>query len=250
VIFLAEAFTRPPMMLGLGKRGFTQSYTYFTWRNTKSEITRDLTELTAPDHVAAYRPNFFVNTPDILPPILQQGGRPAFKSRFVLAATLSPSYGIYSGFELCENEAIPGREEYLNSEKYEIRVRDWNAPGNLNDFITRVNDARHENPALHLFDNLRFLDVPDDNLIAFVKATPDRSNAVIVVVNLDPFTAHASTLRVPAREVGVAPGSAYDVFDVITGRTFVWREDNYVRLDPVDGGPAHVLIVRGARGGD
>jgi starch synthase (maltosyl-transferring) len=244
VIFLAEAFTRPPMMLGLGQRGFTQSYTYFTWRNTKAELMRYMTELLEPDVRASYRPNFFANTPDILPPILQRGGRPAFQSRLVLAATLSPSYGIYSGYELCENQAIPGREEYLNSEKYEIKVRDWNAPGNLNDFIRRVNQARHEHPALQLFDNLRFLEVPDEHLLAYVKATPDASDVVIVVVNLDPFGAHASTVTVPAEAVGAAPGDTFQVHDVLTDQTFTWGATNHVILDPRAGEPAHLLVVR------
>jgi starch synthase (maltosyl-transferring) len=245
VIFLAEAFTRPPMMQALGQRGFTQSYTYFTWRNTKAELTSYLAHLTTPESLASFRPNFFVNTPDILPPILQQGGRPAFKSRLVLAATLSSTYGIYSGFELCESDAIPGREEYAHSEKYEIKVRDWSAPGNINDFITRVNTARRENPALQSFDNLRFLDIEDDDLLAYVKSTPDRSNVVIVVVNLDPHGAHAATLRVPEDILGITPGTAYEVVDVLTDRTFVWRDANYVSLDPVDGEPAHILVVRG-----
>jgi starch synthase (maltosyl-transferring) len=244
VLFLAEAFTRPPMMAALGARGFSQSYTYFTWRNTKEELTSYLRELTSAPMAWCYRPNFFANTPDILPPILQQGGPPAFKSRLVLAATLSPSYGIYSGYELSENEAIPGREEYLNSEKYEVKVRDWDAPGHLNDFITRVNRARRENPSLRLFTNLRFLDVTDDHLLAYVKATPDGGNAVIVVVNLDPFAAHWGTVHVPPDAVGVAPGVAYDVHDVLTGATYAWRDYNYVRLDPRDGEPAHLLVVR------
>ena len=244
VIFLAEAFTRPPMMRGLGKRGFTQSYTYFTWRNTKAELTEYLTELTAPEMTAAYRPNFFANTPDILPPILQQGGRPAFKMRVALAATLSPSYGIYSGYELCENEAIAGREEYLNSEKYEIKVRDWNAPGNINDFIRRINAARHVHPALQLFDNVRFLEAGDDQVLAYLKSTPDRSDSVIVVVNLDPHASHASTVRVPVEDLGLAAGSRYEVLDILTDRMFVWGEENYVELDPVAGEPAHVLVVR------
>jgi starch synthase (maltosyl-transferring) len=232
------------MMQGLGKRGFTQSYTYFTWRTSKQELTEYLTELTAPDMAATYRPNFFANTPDILPPILQQGGRPAFTSRLVLAATLSPTYGIYSGFELCENAAIPGREEYLDSEKYQVRVRDWHAPGNIIDVIRRVNAARRDNPALHLFDNLRFLEVGDDHILAYVKCTPDRANAVIVVVNLDPHAAHASTVRVPEVEIGMPAGAAYEVTDVLTDQTFTWRDHNYVRLDPTAGQPAHVLVVR------
>ena len=244
VLFLAEAFTRPPMMKALGSRGFSQSYTYFTWRNTKTELTAYLTELTSPEMVRSYRPNFFANTPDILPPILQQGGRAAFKLRLVLAATLSPAYGIYSGFELCEAEAIPGREEYLNSEKYEIKTRDWNREGNLNDLIVRVNRTRRQCPALQLFDNVRFLDVGDDNLIAFVKSTPDRSSSAIVIVNLDPYAAHASTVRVPAHEIGTAPEESYEVLDVLTDRSYVWHEINYVRLDPLEGEPAHILVVK------
>jgi starch synthase (maltosyl-transferring) len=244
VLFLAEAFTRPPMMAALGRRGFTQSYTYFTWRNTKRELTEYLTELTTEPMVTSFRPNLFVNTPDILPPILQQGGRPAFQSRLVLAATLSPSYGIYSGFELCENAAIPGREEYLDSEKYEIKVRDWNAPGNLNAFIARLNAARRGNAALQRLDNLRFLEIADDNLIAYVKTTPDRSNTVIVIVNLDPYSAHEATMRVSEQDIGVPPAAGYEVVDVLTDRTFLWREVNYVRLDPIAGVPAHVLVVR------
>ncbi|MGH9175792.1 MAG: maltotransferase domain-containing protein, partial [Vicinamibacterales bacterium] len=152
VLFLAEAFTRPPMMQALAKRGFTQSYTYFTWRNTKRELTEYLTELTSTDAALYFRPNFFANTPDILPSILQQGGRPAFKSRLVLAATLSPTYGIYSGFELCENAAVPGREEYLDSEKYQLRPRDWKqaeAEGRtLAPFLGRLNELRRAHPAL------------------------------------------------------------------------------------------------------
>jgi starch synthase (maltosyl-transferring) len=243
VIFLAEAFTRPPMMRGLGKRGFTQSYTYFTWRNTKAELIDYLTELTSPEMAASFRPNFFANTPDILPPILQQGGRPAFVSRLVLASTLSPSYGIYSGYELCENEAVPDREEYLHSEKYEIKVRDWEAPGNINDVIRRVNAARHGNPALQLFQNLRFLDITSEHLIAYAKATPDGANAVIVVVNLDPFAAHDAVLRVPEEAIGLAPGALFTVRDALTGEAFTWGAENYVRLDPQRGEAAHVLVV-------
>ena len=147
MIFLAEAFTRPKMMKALAKAGFTQSYTYFTWRNTKAELTEYLTELTQPPVSDFFRPNFFTNTPDILRRSCRRYGRPAFKMRLVLAATLSPSYGIYSGYELCENQAVPGTEEYLNSEKYEIRTRDWHAPGNIKEFIARVNAIRRENPA-------------------------------------------------------------------------------------------------------
>lgn len=243
VIFLAEAFTRPPMMQALAKRGFTQSYTYFTWRNTKAELTEYLTELAAPAPAAYFRPNFFANTPDILPPILQQFGTPAFKQRLVLAATLSPSYGIYSGYELCENAAIPGREEYLDSEKYEVKPRDWESPGNLNAFITRVNLARRQNPALHHLTNLRFLDIDNDQMIAYVKSTPDHANSVIVVVNLDPAQAQFGHLQVPPEAIGVGPGRPYSVDDLLTDQRFTWGETNWVRLDPLDGEPAHILRV-------
>ncbi|MDH4185897.1 MAG: alpha-1,4-glucan--maltose-1-phosphate maltosyltransferase, partial [Nitrospira sp.] len=146
-VFLSEAFTRPKMMKALAKAGFTQSYTYFTWRNFKQELTDYMVELSTSEMREYFRPNFFTNTPDILPDILQHGGRPAFKFRLVLAATLSPSYGIYSGYELCENRALPGKEEYLDSEKYEITIRDWNRAGHLTDYVTTVNRIRKENPA-------------------------------------------------------------------------------------------------------
>jgi len=246
VIFLAEAFTRPPMMQALAKRGFTQSYTYFTWRNTKRELIDYMTELTTAS-AEYFRPNFFANTPDILPPILQTGGRPAFKSRVTLAAMLSPSYGIYNGYELCENMPIPGREEYLDSEKYQVRVRDWNDPDSLREFITRLNQARRDNPALQDIGNLRFLEIDDEQLIAFVKATPDRSNAVIVVVNLDPAATHGSILHVPAEAIGVAPGESYQVRDILTNQRYTWGDRNAVELDPIGGEPAHVLVVERGR---
>ena len=242
-IFLAEAFTRPPMMQALAKRGFTQSYTYFTWRNTKAELVEYLTELTRTEMALYFWPNFFANTPDILPPILQRGGRPAAQSRLALAATLSPSYGIYSGFELCENAAIEGREEYLHSEKYEIKVRNWNAPGNINDFVTRVNRARRENPALQQFTNLHFLEIDSDQMIAYVKWTTDGANSVIVVVNLDPLTARTATLHVPPDAVGVTAGRSYGVYDFITGTRYTWGELNYLDLDPVAGEPVHIFRV-------
>jgi starch synthase (maltosyl-transferring) len=243
VVFLAEAFTRPPMMHALGKRGFTQSYTYFTWRNTKDELTEYLTDLIDPVAASYFRPNFFANTPDILPPLLQKFGRPAFKQRLVLAATLSPSYGIYSGYELCENTPIPGREEYLHSEKYEIKPRDWDAPGTLREFIAQVNLARRQNPALHDLTNLRFLEVDNDQMLAYLKSTPDHSNSVIVVVNLDPIGPQFGNVRVPPEAIGVVPGALYHVDDVLTGQRFTWGEHNWVRLDPVDGEPAHILRV-------
>lgn len=184
VIFLAEAFTRPKLMKALAKLGFTQSYTYFTWRTTKHEFQEYLSELTDYPERDYYRPNFFVNTPDILPFHLQSGEPWMFKSRIALAATLSGSYGIYNGFELLEHEPIPGKEEYLNSEKYEIKVRDWDAPGNIKPYIRSLNMARRANPALLQTARLRFLHVDDDYVIAFSKTSTDGSNTIVAAIAL------------------------------------------------------------------
>ena len=241
-IFLAEAFTRPKMMKVLAKAGFTQSYTYFTWRNTKQELTEYMTELSQSEEANYFRPNFFVNSPDILPPILQQGGRPAFKSRLILAATLSPSYGMYSGYELCENDAIPGTEEYANSEKYEIKVRNWANPNSLRDYIARINTIRRENRALQELTNLRLLATDNDQIIFYAKTTVDRSNTILVAVNLDPYNAQVCTAFVPNDVVGRSTGERYQVTDLLTGASYSWSASNYVRLDPqVE--PAHILRV-------
>ena len=184
VIFLAEAFTRPKIMKGLAKLGFTQSYTYFTWRTEKQELQAYLSEITGHPERDYFRPNFFVTTPDILPVQLQAGERWLFMARFALAATLSSNYGIYNGFELIEHEPIPGREEYIDSEKYEIRTRDWDKPGNIKDYIGRMNGFRRANPALLQTSNLRFLQVDDDNVIGFIKESNDGSNAVAVAISL------------------------------------------------------------------
>ncbi len=242
-MFLSEAFTRPRMMQTLAKLGFTQSYTYFTWRNTKQELTEYLTELTQSGMQDYYMPNFFTNTPDILTEYLQKGGRPAFKVRLLLAATLSPSYGIYSGFELLENTPRQeGSEEYLNSEKYEVKVRDWDKPGNIKEFIARVNSIRRENPALHHLTNMRFFSTDNDEILFYGKATPDKSNVVLVAVNLDPFHPHHCTALVPLEEIGVAPGESYEVCDLLTGARYTWSHQNYVRLDP-EVESAHILRV-------
>jgi len=251
VLFLAEAFTRPPMMQTLAKLGFTQSYTYFTWRNTRWELTSYLRELTEPGMMDFFRPNFFVNTPDILPLILVRGGRPAFKMRLVLAATLSPSYGIYSGFELCENEAIPHHAipddvEYANSEKYEIRVRDWDAPGNLKDFIARINKIRNENPALRRLAGLAFHGTESDDLLCYSKCTPDKSNRLLMVVNLDPHRVVESVTRLDLKALGIPEDEPFAVHDLITDQRWTWRgAQNYVRLDPqVE--PAHLFCIQPA----
>ncbi|MBI5210610.1 MAG: alpha-1,4-glucan--maltose-1-phosphate maltosyltransferase [Elusimicrobia bacterium] len=243
VIFLAEAFTRPPMMHALAKAGFTQSYTYFTWRHTKRELTDYALELADGPGRDYFRPNFFANTPDILPPILQTGGPPAFRLRLVLAATLSPSYGIYSGFELCENAALPGREEYLDSEKYEIKPRDWDRPGNIKDLVAAVNRIRRENPALRELSNVRFLPADNENILFFSKSAADGSNTLLIAVNLDPSRPQACTVAVPADLPGLPRGS-FAVKDLLDGQVYRWGERNYVRLDPAVR-PAHILRVEG-----
>jgi starch synthase (maltosyl-transferring) len=232
-IFLAEAFTRPKMLKHLAKLGYTQSYSYFTWRNSKWELIEYLTELTTSFSKEYLRPNFFANTPDILPEILQRGGRPAFRSRFVLAATLSGVYGIYNGYELCENAAVSGKEEYLHSEKYEYKVWDWDRPGNIKDDIAKLNRFRQENPALHHFTNLRFHAAHDDNIIFYSKATPDGSNMVLVAVNVDPFATHDAVLELPLHEMGVNPEQFFRMEECFSGETVTWRgAHHHVRLDP------------------
>ncbi len=231
VLFLAEAFTRPKIMKELAKVGFTQSYTYFTWRNFKAEITDYSNELAYSEMGEYYRPNFFANTPDILPPFLQTGGRPAFLIRLVLAATLSSVYGIYSGFELCENAALPGREEYLDSEKYEIRVRDWDMPGNIKPEIARINAIRRDNPALHDWRNCRFHQADDDAVIFFSKNKGN--NTILVAVNLDPFEVKETTLRFPIGDFGLTEGETFECEELLSGQKHLWRGDAHsVRLDP------------------
>jgi starch synthase (maltosyl-transferring) len=185
VLFLSEAFSRPKIMKGLAKLGFTQSYTYFTWRTHKAELQEYLSEITGYPEREYFRPNFFVNTPDILPVHLQKGEPWMFKSRVALAATLAGNYGVYNGFELLEHEPIPGREEYLNSEKYEIKVRDWNKPGNIKDYIGRLNQIRRANAALLQAADLRFAQVDDGEVIGFVKESAKRDNAVAVAIALN-----------------------------------------------------------------
>jgi starch synthase (maltosyl-transferring) len=244
VIFLAEAFTRPKVMNVLAKAGFTQSYTYFTWRNTKQELTEYLTELTQSELREYLRGNFFANTPDILPEILQDGGRPAFKLRLALAATLSPVYGIYSGYELCENAAVPGTEEYLDSEKYEIKVRDWNRAGHIKDYIARVNRIRRENPALQRGTNLRFYRSEDDSVLFYGKMDLDRDNIVLAAVNLDPFAPHTTIIHVPLAEAGLEANETYHVHELITGARRLWRGSAHsITLDPAVE-PAAIFALR------
>jgi starch synthase (maltosyl-transferring) len=246
VLFLAEAFTRPKRMARLGKIGFTQSYTYFTWRNTKDELESYSRELFCTDVRWYLRPNFFTNTPDILHAFLQEGGRPAFVIRLVLAATLSPTYGIYSGFELCENTALkPGTEEYLDSEKYQIKVRDWGAPGNIKNIVGRINAIRKENPALQTGDNITILESTCPYIIAYAKICPEKNSRIIVIVNLDPHNTHEGTVGVPVALAGNVNYSAYLVRDLLNDEQYLWHGYwNYVRLDP-NTKPAHVLKIEG-----
>ncbi len=233
VIFLSEAFTRPKVMKALAKAGYTQSYTYFTWRNTKVELTEYLTELTQEEPNEYMRGNFFTNTHDINPYILQQGGRAAFQSRFLLAATLSSVYGIYSGFELCENTPVPGREEYLDSEKYEYKVWDWDRPGNIVPLISRVNRIRAEHPSLQEYDNLRFYQAENPQILAYGKVMPDGSDNIVMAVNLDPFNVHDSWVYLPIEQFGIADDEPFQAIELISGERYEWRGSRqYVRLDP------------------
>ncbi len=245
VIFLSEAFTKPKMMRVLAKAGFTQSYTYFTWRTGKAELVEYLEELTQGEMADYFRGNFFANTPDILPFHLQTGGRPCFVQRAVLAATLVPVYGIYSGFELCEGTPVaPGKEEYLDSEKYQFKGRDWNAPGNIKDVITALNRARREQRALQEYRNLRFHATSNDQVLFYSKMTAAKDSIVLVAVNLDPHNFQSAWLDVPVGDFGWNASETYEVRDVLTGESFLWNGSrNFVALDPRTR-PAHVLEVR------
>lgn len=235
VIFLAEAFTNPSMMRALGEAGFQQSYTYFTWRNSKGEITDYLNELSG--HASAYfRPNFFVNTPDILPQNIQTGSNRSFDIRATLAATLSPTWGVYAGFELYENAPTkPGAEEYLDSEKYEYRPRDWESTSapTLAPYLTKLNQIRAKNPALHFLRNLAFHWIDSEAMLAYSKREGD--NVVLVVVNLDPHNAQESTVHINLPEIGKNWGDSFTVRDELTGQEWQWSEHNFVRLDPANG---------------
>ena len=246
VIFLAEAFTRPAMMHTLAQIGFHQSYTYFTWRHTAAEVTGYLRELAGP--VAAYmRPNFFANTPDILSEYLQHGGPGAFRVRAVLAALLAPSWGIYSGYELCENTPVrPGSEEYLDSEKYQYRPRDWakaeQPPDGIAPFITRLNAIRRAHPATHWLRNLRFHHVDQPDLICFSKRSERDADTVLAVVNLDPHQPREATVWLDLPALGMDSRSQFTVTDDLSGTSYRWGHANYVRLDPALA-PAHIFTV-------
>ena len=235
VVFLAEAFTRPVRMATLGKAGFSQSYTYYTWKNTKWELTEYMHQLTHSTMPEFFRPNFFANTPDILHEYLQNGGRPAFEARLILAATLSPSYGIYSGYELCENVPVrKGSEEYFDSEKYEVKQRQLEGP--LLPLVEKLNEARRANPALQRLDNLLFLETAHDEVIAYGKQ--ETGNTIIVCVNLDTKAAHEGLVVVPD---ALALPASFPATDLLTGKRFAWKTGgNYVSLGP---GQAHLLRV-------
>jgi starch synthase (maltosyl-transferring) len=252
VVFLAEAFTAAWMMRGLARVGFSESYTYFTWKTSKHELTEYLQELTRGEMREYFRGNLWPNTPDILHAYLQRSRRPAFKIRAVLAATLSSLWGIYAGFELMENVPVrEGSEEYLDSEKYQYRPRDFDQPDSLAPFIARLNTARRENRALQLYDNLTFVHADDPNVLAYVKATPDGSNVLLAVVNVDPIGTHASDLWIDPALLGVGADETYAVRDLLSDEVYTWRGGrNWVQLDPFMT-PAHLLRVErgGAPGG-
>ena len=246
VIFLAEAFTRPKIMYRLAKLGFSQSYTYFTWRTSKLELTEYFEELEKSDVREFFRPNLWPNTPDILPEHLQIGGRPAFLCRVALAATLGANYGIYGpAYELCENVARErGSEEYLNSEKYELKHRDLNAEWSLKDFIARINRVRRENPALQADDNLRFHGTDNSLLICYSKATSDLANIIVSVVNLDPIHSQSGWITLDLTSLGLTEDQAFQAHDLITDGRYVWQGSrNFVELNPQNS-PAHVFRLR------
>lgn len=245
-IFLSEAFTRPKVMYRLAKAGFSQSYTYFTWRNTKQDIVDYFTELTQTDVREYLRPNLWPNTPDILPEYLQLGGRTAFIVRLTLAATLGANYGIYGpAFELCENSPLtPGSEEYLDSEKYEIKYRDLDSSWSLKDFIARINRIRKENPALHKDWNLCFHDVDNPVLLCYSKTTEDKSNIVVVVVNLDFRYTQSGWIQLNLAALGLDERQPYQAHDMLSGSRFLWQgARNYVACNPQEI-PVHILAIR------
>jgi len=245
-VFLAEAFTRPKVMYRLAKVGFTQSYNYFPWRNTRQELTQYLTELTQTQVREFFAANLWPNTPDILPEYLQYGGRPAFLTRLILAATLGPSYGIYGPpYELCENRPLaPDREEYLDSEKFEVRYWDVDRPDSLRQLISRVNQARRENTAFQSNHNLRFHAADNEQIIAYSKSNADESNQVLVVVNLDPHHKQSGFIDLPLDELGIDARQPYQAHDLLTDARYLWQgTHNYVELNP-ETVPAHIFVIR------
>jgi len=235
VVFLSEAFTRPKMMKRLAKVGFQQSYSYFTWRTTKAELTEYLTELTTTECRHYMRPNFFVNTPDINPHFLQENGRPGFRIRAFLAATLAGNWGMYNGFELCEAEAMPGKEEYLNSEKYQIRAWDWDRPGHIKSDIRFLNEMRRDYPAMRQFTNLTFYNAWNEHILYYGKRTSDLSSVLLFAVTLDPRDPQGAHFEVPLWEFGLPDHATLEAVDLVTGRPFAWQgKVQHMWLDPHD----------------
>ncbi|MDP8227417.1 MAG: alpha-amylase family glycosyl hydrolase [Candidatus Celaenobacter polaris] len=241
-ILLAEAFTEPKMMKLLAKTGFTQSYTYFTWRYSKHDFTEYLTELTMTNMQYYFRGNFFTNTPDILMPLLQEAGRPAFMQRIMLASTLSSVYGMYNGYELCENRAIPGTEEYLNSEKYEYKVWDWDRPGNIKYYIKKLNQIRKENAALHYYRNLSFYNSSDESILFYGKTSYDKENTVLVAVNMDAYNEHSGVLHLPLEKFGIHADKEYTIEELLSEKTFTHKgKELSITLPNED--PAWIFIL-------
>ncbi|KSU55558.1 alpha-1,4-glucan--maltose-1-phosphate maltosyltransferase [Microbacterium enclense] len=251
-VFLAEAFTRPAPLQGLAMAGFQQSYTYFTWRNTKEELEEFLGAL-AHETDDFLRPNLFVNTPDILTEYLQYGGRPAYKIRAAIAATAAPTYGVYAGYELIENVARPGSEENIDNEKYEYKFRDWagaEASGHsLAPYLRMLNAARREHPALRQLRNLDVHWSDDDAILVYSKhlsaelSPTGASDTIIVVANVDPHSARETTVHLDTSVFGIEPGASYDVEDLVTGQVWTWADHNFVRLDAFNE-PVHILHVK------
>jgi starch synthase (maltosyl-transferring) len=244
VIFLAEAFTRPRIMERLAKAGFNQSYTYFTWRNTKKELEEYMTELTRTDMRYYFRPNFWPNTPDILPPEITFGGETAHIRRFLLAATLSSSYGLYGPvYEFGFTQPMPGKEEYIDNEKYELKHWDWSAYTRIGELISRVNKIRKENPALQDTYNIEFAETTNDQIICYTKRDKKTNNILIIAVNLDNFNTQSAQVNLPAEKLGLTPGEPLMVKDLLSGDKYTWGTDqNYVELNPYEM-PAHILRV-------
>ncbi len=230
-VFFAEAFTNYEKLEELARIGFSQSYTYFTWRNGKNELIEYVLKLTNSYLTNFLRANFFTNTPDICPPLIQTGGRPAFKMRLAIASTLSSLYGIYSGYELCDGNAYPGTETYVDSEKYQYKVWDWNKPGNIKDYIGKINEIRRTNPALQYYDNLRIYNSTNDNVLFYGKKYKD--NIILIAANLNPNEIHDARVTVPVEKFGISSDEDYIVEELITGKKYVWHgRENYVRLEP------------------
>ncbi|MBC7552394.1 MAG: alpha-1,4-glucan--maltose-1-phosphate maltosyltransferase [Taibaiella sp.] len=245
IIFLAEAFTRPRVMEQLAKLGFTQSYTYFTWRNTRRELEDYITELTTSELKYYFRPNLWPNTPDILPPELTTGGENNHIIRLLLAATLSSSYGIYGPvYEMCLREPIQGKEEYIDNEKYQVWQWDWDTWTKTGEIAERINRVRKENPALQTTNNIQFAATDNDNIICYIKADESRRNVLIIVVNLDPFNTQNAVVNLPLQAIGKEPGERYQVEDLLSGDIFEWTgAHNYVSLNPYEL-PAHILRIQ------